>query len=192
VLQKFIDKLEVQALSWDSFTRNVALTELENQFKITTSIVNRLENVKQSFLAAEITQQQYLDDVRARMAFIQFCNFIIPYPPVYSNISTNELRLSFTVITALWDQLVCRSASTEERDLLYKWFSSLAANGQALTAIVNQEDLKSFFDTKMTYEHKQLQELTPEGFNCFKAVFSALNVQSNNIQQIQKETSTYT
>jgi len=55
---------------------------------------------------------------------------------VYSNITTNELRLSFAVITALWDQLVCHSATAEERDLLYKWFSSLAANGQALTSIV--------------------------------------------------------
>lgn len=54
------------------------------------------------------------------MQFIQF---------FYSNITTLELRLSFKIISGLWDQLVFKSSCPEERDILYKWFGSLAASG---------------------------------------------------------------
>ena len=46
VLVRFIEKLEVQPLSYDNLTRNVALTELEKQQHITTQVVEGLETVK--------------------------------------------------------------------------------------------------------------------------------------------------
>lgn len=106
------------------------------------------------------------------MNFIQF---------FYSNITTNEHKLSFKVISKLWDELVCKSTLTDERDLLYKWFSTLA-NCSTLMSI-SQDELKAFFDEKMS-DDTQLVELTLEGFNCFKAVYIVLNIQMSNISQL--------
>jgi len=44
----------------------------------------------------------------------------------------------------------------------------------------------------MAQDKTTLLELTPEGFNCFKAVFNALNSHLNNIHQTHKETTSYT
>jgi len=41
--------------------------------------------------------------------------------------------------------------------------------------MVEANDLKSFFDEKMTGDAKHLRELTKEGLNCFKTVFLAIN-----------------
>lgn len=76
VLVRFIEKLEVLPLSWDPLTRNLALNYLEAQQHITQEVVEGLDRTKASLLADTITLPQYLEDVKARMTFIQFCTLI--------------------------------------------------------------------------------------------------------------------
>ncbi|CAD8084108.1 unnamed protein product [Paramecium sonneborni] len=162
VLIKLIEKLDIQPAAWEQYTRNVALTELENKFKIVDEIIKSIPELKK--------QKDYLEEIKIRMQFIQF---------FYQNINTYEYRLTFKIISSIWEQLVCQSSSQQEKDLVYKWFSALSTqDGQSqLTSMVAISDLKSFFNEKMTND---LIQLTEEGFNCFKTVLTAINKQDDN------------
>ncbi|CAD8116913.1 unnamed protein product [Paramecium sonneborni] len=162
VLIKLIEKLDVQPSACEQYTRNWALTELESKFKIVKEIIKSIPELKK--------QKDYLEEIKIRMQFIQF---------FYLNINTYEYRLTFKIISSIWDQLVCQSSNQQERDLVYKWFSALSnQDGQSqLTSMVAISDLKTFFQEKMT---KDLIQLTEEGFNCFKTVLTAINKQEDN------------
>ena len=50
VLQKFIDKLETQPLSWDHFTKDVALTQLQSENHIIESLFKSITTYKSTQL----------------------------------------------------------------------------------------------------------------------------------------------
>lgn len=48
LLMKFIDKLEIQPSSWDQYTKNVALTELEEKHQIIFDLIKSISAIKQT------------------------------------------------------------------------------------------------------------------------------------------------
>jgi hypothetical protein len=70
ILTRFIDKLELQPLSWDQFTRDAALTQLQTENNIIDSVFTSIRNFKAHPI------EPYLDGIRVRTDFIQFCTTI--------------------------------------------------------------------------------------------------------------------
>ncbi|CAD8206139.1 unnamed protein product [Paramecium octaurelia] len=157
VLIKLIEKLDISPAAWEQYTRNVALTDLQSQCGIIEQIFTQIREIKK--------QHGSLEEIKVRMHFIQM---------FYQNISTYEYRLTFNVISTLWDLLVCQSECQSEKDLVFKWFSTLSnQDGQSqLISMVEISELKAFFIDKMAND---LAHLTEEGFNCLKTVLSTIN-----------------
>ncbi|CAD8119650.1 unnamed protein product [Paramecium sonneborni] len=161
VLIKLIEKLDISPATWEQYTRNVALSDLQCKFGIIEEVINQIRESKK--------QKDSFEDIKVRMQFIQI---------FYQNISTYEYRLTFKVISTLWELLVFQSESQQEKDLVFKWFSTLSnQDGQSqLTSMVSISELKTFLIEKMTND---LAHLTEEGFSCFKTVLSAINKYEN-------------
>ncbi|CAD8206268.1 unnamed protein product [Paramecium pentaurelia] len=157
VLIKLIEKLDISPAAWEQYTRNVALTDLQSQYEIIEQIFIQIKEIKKL--------HSNFEEIRIRMQFIQM---------FYQNINTYEYRLTFNVISTLWELLVCQSECQQEKDLVFKWFSTLSnQDGQSqLTSMVEISELKTFFIEKMTND---LAHLTEEGFNCIKTVLSTIN-----------------
>lgn len=66
ILMRFIEKLEIQPLSWDIFTRDVALTQLQTENQIIDSLFKSIAAYKDTHPVSDT----YLDAIKARTDFI--------------------------------------------------------------------------------------------------------------------------
>jgi hypothetical protein len=72
LLVKFLEKLEITPLSWDTFTRDAALTELEEKHGLINKVLSSIDPIKKIFQESS-NEALYLAEVKVRMEFIQFC-----------------------------------------------------------------------------------------------------------------------
>lgn len=79
--------------------------------------------------------------------------------------------MGFETVGRLWDELVERAKIPQERDILYRWFSS-----SDLARGVQIDDIQRFFEQRMT---KNIPSLTEEGFNCLQSLINLINSSSN-------------
>jgi hypothetical protein len=66
LLVRFVDKLEIQPLTWDQFTREAALILLSKECNIVDSVFVSIHNYKSQ-------TDDYLEGVKVRTDFIQYC-----------------------------------------------------------------------------------------------------------------------
>lgn len=79
---------------------------------------------------------------------------------------------------SIWKDIVENPLDIDERDLLYKWLRELA---DEKGGIVNE--VAKFFKSQLLKNKEFVENLSFEGFLCYKAMFISLNMQSDNLQQ---------
>lgn len=98
-----------------------------------------------------------------------------------------------SLLLDIWQELTSNSLISQERDIMYKWFTELNQS-QSNTHVysyqiqnklkIDSKDLESFFTEHMCKE-SDLLNLTVEGFQCFKTVFIMINEKLGHLQRVQ-------
>ena len=127
----------------------------------------------------------YLTHITERLQFIHY---------LLANNSAGEIKLTYELLSELWDVIVNNALIPSERDVVYKWIKEIAESKSGFPMSI--DDLRKFFTEMMsTNPNQESQRMTKEGFKCFKNVFLVINEKLTKISKVNvnaSSTSSYT
>ncbi len=134
----------------------------------------------------EVIQMSYLDEISERLSFLQFLINIIMTPNAFSLTEsapqTSNLTFKYEFLSLLWDLLVVEALIPAEKDILFKWLKDFCESKNSNYI----QEITKFYKDKVIAQNQEVQEMTKEGFNCFKALFCSINVSQGGLLKSSK------
>ena len=134
----------------------------------------------------EVIQGSYLDEIYERLSFLQFLINTIMTPnatsPTEPQPQTENITFKYEFLSLLWDLLVVDALLPAEKDILFKWLKDFSESKNS-TYI---QEITKFYKDKVIAQNQEVQEMTKEGINCFKALFCSINVSQGGLLKTSK------
>lgn len=132
----------------------------------------------------EVIQAPYLDEIFERLNFLQFLINILmsTSSSVPSTETESTMAFKFEFLSVLWDLLVVDALIPGEKDILFKWLKDFCESKNASYI----QEITKFYKEKVIAQNQEVQEMTREGFNCFKALFCSINVSQGGLLKTSK------
>lgn len=94
----------------------------------------------------------------------------------------STVAFKFEFLSVLWDLLVVDALIPGEKDILFKWLKEFCESKN--TSYI--QEITKFYKEKVIAQNQEVQEMTREGFNCFKALFCSINVSQGGLLKTSK------
>ena len=131
----------------------------------------------------EVIQAPYLDEIFERLSFLQFLiNILMSTSTAPSTEVESTVAFKFEFLSVLWDLLVVDALIPGEKDILFKWLKDFCESKNASYI----QEITKFYKEKVIAQNQEVQEMTREGFNCFKALFCSINVSQGGLLKTSK------
>ncbi|KRW99755.1 Armadillo-type fold [Pseudocohnilembus persalinus] len=178
VTEKIIHQSSMSYINPKSESLSDLMNYLFKEKNIVDIVMNNLhkfkEDLKQKLNKKDQIQESELDQIVSLQGKLTY--------QVFQSLPS-DMSLNFEIISRIWSEIIVNALTDSERDVLYEWFSRISNQIQLPFSV---EDLIRFYDEKMC-QIENLQNITTEGFNCYKSVFCVINERKGNLVSIRQQ-----
>ncbi|EGR29288.1 ubiquitin carboxyl-terminal hydrolase family protein, putative [Ichthyophthirius multifiliis] len=173
--EKYYEKMTYKHEIVHVLTKNQGLVQniLNNIQYLKEEYVQKTENQQTSSIQQNNYLSRYCNKIKERIEFIKFLN---------NCLDTENKFINAGFLQSLWKDIVNKAIDLEEVDIMYKWIRDLAEQqGEIIQEIGN------FLQEQLLQKPSLVQQISLEGFKCYKVMFIQLNLQNNMLKVIDDQ-----